>query len=176
MSVSALKIQYLPGSKLHPTTFLLKASLYLYPLLRMMPSVGDEPQRRKVTQHRFFLAASQTKHWADFFFFFCATAHCSVSSRLVSQRVGSAGCADRHAGIHRRLPETTEEYGEGPLSAPAGERRAQEARPWDPGAYVGELQPVCGVLTGWHRYFKLDVRKVKRSTNGKQTTSINLQL
>lgn len=144
---------------MHPHVFLhnvknpifrLKASLYpgptdISPLLRMMPSVGDEPQRRRVTQHRFFLAASQTKHQADFFF--CATAaRCSVSSRLVSQRVGST--ADRQAGIHRRLPETTEEDAEGPLSPPPGERRAQEARPRDPGAYVGELQPVCSALTG----------------------------
>lgn len=75
--VSALKIWYPPGSKLYPTTFSLKASLYpgatdISPLLRMMPSVGDEPQRRKVTQHRFFLAASQTKHWADFFLCHCS--------------------------------------------------------------------------------------------------------
>lgn len=84
MLASALKTRYPPGSKLHPTTFSLKASLYLgatdiSPLLRMMPSVGDEPQCRKVTQHRFFLAASQTKHWADFFFVPLLTALCRAA-------------------------------------------------------------------------------------------------
>lgn len=45
---------------------------------------------------------------------------CFVSSCLAGLRVWPADCSDRHGGIWRWLPETTEEKGEDPQSVPVG--------------------------------------------------------